>query len=128
MSICLLLILCILFFQCPFGDPETSLEIFNYRNTDISVHYKKEFFERLNIPEKKLDIKKGETSGIGDSGIANPLSIAFEHIIVKDSNGTEIMNLRGSSLNETVKLEYEDEHRIEYRLDICDTPSGLCKE
>lgn len=108
----------IAFFQCPFGDPQTELAIYNNRNEDIFVYYKKEFYDREKIPEKKLDIQKGKMSGIGDSGLAEPLSKTIIYLIIKNSSGLELMNLRGADLDNAVKLVSKDEDHITYRLDV----------
>ena len=125
-SIIILPLIWITFAQCPFGDPQTGLDIYNNRSDNISVYYMHIFDERDGIPEGKLNIKSGKMSGIGDTGLYEPLSKTVSYLIIKDSNGVEFMNLRGSTLDQAVKLVSKDKHHITYRLDICDTPTGLC--
>ena len=126
-SIIILPLIWIAFAQCFFGDPRTRLGIYNNRSDNISVYYKYHVFDEVGISEKKLDIKSGKMSGIGDTGLYAPLSKTVNYLIIKDSNGTEFMNLRGSGLDEVVKLVSKDKHHITYRLDVCDTPTGLCE-
>ena len=116
--IILSLLIGVIFFQCLIGDDRTRLVIYNNRSNNISVYYKKEFYDREGIPEKVLDIKKGEMSGISDSGLAVPLSRIISYLIINDSNGIEIMNLRGSDLDNKVKFVSQDEAEIIYRLDV----------
>ena len=100
------------------GDPRTYLDIYNNRNDDISAYYKLHLFEREDIPEKRLNIQSRKMSGIGDTGLYDPLSKTVNYLIIKDSNGTELMNLRGSSLDNAIKLVSKDEDHILYRLDV----------
>ena len=108
----------IAFFQCPFGDPQTGLDIYNNRNDNISVYYMHIFDKRDGIPEGKLDVQNGEMDGIGKSGLYEPLSKTVSYLIVRNSNEIELMNLRGSSLDNAVKLVSKDEDHILYRLDV----------
>ena len=88
----------IAFFQCPFGDTRTRLFIYNNKSDTIFIYYMHIFDERDGIPESKLDIKSGKINSIGKSGLYEPLSKTVNYLIIKDSNGTELMNLRGSRL------------------------------
>ena len=104
------------FLQCPFGDPITTIDIYNNRSESISVRYR--FLKRDFIPELKLEISAKKTNSFNTSGIVDSLSSRFRYLIIIDSNGAEIMNLRGSALDEQVKLISKNEDYIDYRLDV----------
>ena len=104
---------------CFFGDPQTVLSIYNHRSDSITVYYRHTFDVRDGIPEGKLNIQSGKKNSIGESGLYEPLSKSVSYLIIKDSNGTEIMNLRGPSLDAAVRLvSKKDGVSIFYRLDV----------
>ena len=116
--IVILTLLGIAFFQCSFGDSRTRLSISNNKSGTIFIYYMYTFDERDGIPESKLNIRSGEISSIGKSGLYEPLSKTVSYLIVRNSNEIELMNLRGSSLDNAVKLVSKDEDHILYHLDV----------
>ena len=118
-----LIILLFLFNLSCIGDPETALNIYNNRNDNISTYSRHIFDERDGIPEKKLDIENGKWNVISISGLYEPLSKTLSYLIIKDSNGVELMNLRGSDLDNVVRRVTDKKHEeeygeITYRLDV----------
>ena len=105
-------------FRC---DPEYIAEalVYNIRTKDIEVcHY-----PRIAHPEASKPcriIKFNQNRHWLDVHLVSKLKISewLNHIVIKDSNGVEILNLQGEALDSAFRIVQEDEYSITYRLDV----------
>ena len=104
---------------CPF-DPEYEVQIltYNLRSEIIEVCAEGKLFRPPEFSCRRIEL------GAKDHDI-NPhldskkrVSELLNYMIIKDSSGAEILNLRGEALDAAFKVVEEDEYFITYRLDV----------
>ncbi len=114
-----LLIALFLNIGCPF-DREYIVEILTYNlqpetiefcAEDKLVHPPESYCYKIKPNEKNHDLDVHASS-------KRKVSESLNYMIIKDSSGAEILNLRGEALDAAFKVVEEDEYSITYRLDV----------
>ncbi len=114
-----LLIALFLNIGCP-SEPEYTVErlTYNMRSEIIELCLEGKLFSPPESFCRKLQPNQ-KSHGIDphlDS--KKRVSELLNYLIIKDSNGAEILNLRGEALDAAFKVVEEDEYFITYRLDV----------
>ena len=104
---------------CPF-DPEYGVEtlIYNLRSETIEVCAKGRKSKSAEPLCSNLETGKKEHGLDPHLSSKKRVSELLNYLIIKDSNGAEILNLRGETLDAAFKVVEEDEYFITYRLDV----------
>ena len=114
-----LLIALFLNIGCP-SEPEYTVErlIYNMRSEIIELCLEGKLFSPPESFCRKLQPNQKSHGVYPHLDSKKRISELLNYLIIKDSNGAEILNLRGETLDAAFKVVEEDEYFITYRLDV----------